>query len=96
MKNRFEHEINIGRNFLDSLETYLKRDEAQALEEMMEKYYVLKQESENTIKELNEELSEVRLKVSQLGMEKGKLLRELDEFKSFVKSLPEPDATGRP
>jgi len=78
MKNRFEHEINITKHFLSELETYLERDEAKQLEEMTEQYYILKQESEKQIKQLNEELSEARLKVSQMAMEKGKLLKKLD------------------
>lgn len=82
MKNRFAHEISITRHFMDEIESYLERNEAKQLEEMTEQFYVLKQETEKQIKQLNEELSEARLKVSQMAMEKGKLLKEMDENKS--------------
>jgi len=81
MKNRFEHEINITRHFLSELEEYLKRDEAVQLEEMTEKYYTLEQYCREEIDTLKEELSEARLLVAKMGMERGEMLKVIDEIK---------------
>jgi len=81
MKNRFEHEINMGRHFLSELEEYLKRDEAVQLEEMTEKYYTLEQYCREEIDTLKEELSEARLLVAKMGMERGEMLKVIDEIK---------------
>ena len=81
MKNRFEHEINITRHFLSELEEYLKRDEAVQLEEMTEKYYTLEQYCREEIETLKQEISDARLRISQLGLERGKMLKELEDIK---------------
>jgi len=84
MKNRFEHEINITRHFLGELEEYLKRDEAVQLEEMTERYYTLEQHCRGEIETLRQELSDAHLRISQLGLERGKILKELEELKGEI------------
>ena len=103
MKNRFAHEIEMGKYFLGELESYLERDEAKELEEMTERYYTLGQENEDQIKGLKQELEDARMKVAKIAMEKGRLLKRIEHLES-IKNINsecmgeevEPDPTGRP
>lgn len=80
MKNKFEHEINITRHFLDTLESHLSNDQDKMLEEMTERYYTLEQESTEQLRILVTELTEARLKISRMGMERGVLLNKIKEL----------------
>lgn len=80
MTNRFQHEINVINHFTKELEEYLDGDDRKAREEAEAKLIELEQEFMERLNEKEEEIRELKLKVSQSALERGKLLKRLEEY----------------